>query len=146
MHPHIKAGAALALIAMSSPALAETLQGTLFKNAECTCCEGHADYLRDNGIQLQIRTVTNLDKLTSDFGLPEEFHGCHTIVLSGYKIAGHVTAELIRKLLKERPSDVVGISLQGMPSGVPGMGGEKTGDYTVWAVHKDGTATVWGTQ
>ena len=97
-------------------------------------------------IALQIRTVPNLDKLTSDFGLPTEFHGCHTIVLSGYKIAGHVTWELIKKLVTERPADVVGISLQGMPTGVPGMGGPKTGDYTVYAVHKDGTATVWGIQ
>ena len=142
----LRLGALVALIGMSGPALAETLQGTLFKSPDCTCCEGHAEYLRRNGVALQIRTVPNLDKLTSDLGLPTEFHGCHTIVLSGYKIAGHVTWELIKKLVTERPADVVGISLQGMPTGVPGMGGPKTGDYTVYAVHKDGTATVWGTQ
>lgn len=146
MQRQLRLGALLALVSVSGPTLAETLQGTLFKNPECTCCEGHADYLRENGINLQIRTVANLDKLTTDWGLPEEFHGCHTIVLSGYKIAGHVTWELIKKLVTERPADVVGISLQGMPVGVPGMPGKKTGDYTVYAVHKDGSATVWGTQ
>jgi hypothetical protein len=146
MRTALRLCAAIVALTLSGSVQAQTLDGTLYKNPQCTCCEGHADYLRENGIDLQIRTVQNLEKLTSDLGLPADYHGCHTIVLSGYKIAGHVSAELIRKLLRERPADVVGISLKGMPVGVPGMPGKKTGDYEVYAVHKDGTATIWGIQ
>jgi hypothetical protein len=146
MRPPIRVCAALIALTVSGAAMAQSLQGTLYKNPQCSCCEGHADYLRENGIELQMRTVPDLEKLTSDLGLPAAYHGCHTIVLSGYKIAGHVSVELIRKLLTERPKDIVGISLKGMSVGVPGMPGKKTGDYEVFAVHKDGTATAWGLQ
>jgi hypothetical protein len=137
---------ALIALTVSGSAMADSLLGTLYRSTECTCCEGHAAYLRENDIKLQVRTVPNLEKLTTDLGLPVAYHGCHTIVLSGYKIVGHVTAELIMKLINERPKDVVGISLRGMPAGVPGMPGPKTGDYEVYAVHDDGSETLWGVQ
>jgi len=67
-------------------------------------------------------------------------------MLEGYAIEGHVTIDIIQKLLDDRPAGVVGISLPGMPTGVPGMGGPDLGPYDVFAIHEDGTATVFAQQ
>jgi hypothetical protein len=146
MNRALRVGALLALISLSSPAVAQTLHGTMYKNPYCTCCEGHAAYLREHDMLLTVKTVENLEKISQDAGIPAGYQGCHSIFLGGYVIEGHVTIEIIRKLLKERPVDVVGLSLKGMPVGVPGMPGERTGPYDVYAIKKDGTATVFATQ
>ena len=67
-------------------------------------------------------------------------------MLEGYAVEGHVSIEIIQKLLNEHPADVVGISLPGMPAGVPGMSGPYEGPYNVCAIHKDGGVTVFATQ
>ena len=63
--------------------------------------------------------------------MPEELAGCHTIQVDGYVVEGHVSAEIIQRLLKERPA-VKGIALPGMPMGSPGMPGEKEGPFTIY--------------
>ncbi len=146
MRRHLRLGALAALLGLSSPALAEVLHGTMYKNPYCTCCEGHLSYLREHDVLLTVETVEKLDEISQKAGIPAEYQGCHTIFLDGYVIEGHITFEIIQKLLKERPADIVGLSLKGMPVGVPGMPGEKTGPYDVYAIKKDGTAAVFGTQ
>jgi hypothetical protein len=142
----LRSGAILAAMSLSGPVLAGSLHGTLYKDPNCSCCEGHAAYLREHGIDVDIKPADNLLDINAKAGMPADYQGCHTIMLNGYAIEGHVTAEIIDKLLKERPADVVGISLPGMPLGVPGMGGEKEGLYKVYAIHKDGSATVFATE
>src|SRR5215208_196859 len=146
MHRFIRSTVLIAAISMSEPALAQSLQGTLYKNAYCTCCEGHAAYLKEQGINVGIKVVDDLSAFNSKAGMPTKYEGCHTIMLNGYAIEGHVSGEIIEKLMKEHPADVVGISLPGMPLGVPGMEGKKEGPYQVFAIHKDGSATVYATQ
>jgi hypothetical protein len=141
-----RASTLLALVSFSGPAMAETLQGILYKSPYCTCCEGHADYLRENDVRLGVNEVEDLNKVSQGAGIPEAYQGCHIIFLGGYVIEGHVSIEIIRKLLKERPANVVGISLPGMPEGVPGMGGKNTGPYEVYAVMKDGSVKVFALQ
>ena len=138
--------ALLAFTSLSAPAMAASLQGVLYKSPYCTCCEGHADYLRDNGVSLEIKEVEDLEAVSQGAGIPAAKQGCHTIFMDGYVFEGHITTDLIRKLLDERPADVVGLSLPGMPTGVPGMGGAKTGPYEVFAIKRDGTSTVYGLQ
>jgi hypothetical protein len=134
------------LVSLSAPALAQTLQGTLYKDQNCPCCEGHAKYLMRRGIGVDIKAVEDISTISKDAGIPGDYQGCHTLMLEGYAIEGHVTVEIIRKLLTERPADVVGISLPGMPTGVPGMGGPNMGPYDVFAIKKDGTVSVFATQ
>ena len=75
------------------------------------------------------------------------YRGCHTLLMGGYAIEGHVTVDLIRKLLKEHPAGVVGITIPGMPPAVPGMSGpNKDAPVTVYAINKAGAASVFGTQ
>jgi hypothetical protein len=146
MNRLIRSTVLIAVMSMSGPALAQSLHGTLYKNPYCTCCEGHAAYLKEQRINVEIKVVDDLSAFNSKAGMPSKYEGCHTIMLNGYAIEGHVSAEIIEKLIKEHPADVVGISLPGMPLGVPGMGGNKEGPYQVFAIHKDGSATVYATQ
>jgi hypothetical protein len=74
--------------------------------------------------------------------IPEELHACHTAVIDGYVIEGHVPADVIQKLLKEKPA-VLGLAVPGMPVGSPGMEGGKPEAYNVLAFDKHGQTTVY---
>ena len=138
--------APLLLGAFSTPALAETIHGTLYKDQHCECCEAHAEYLRKNGFDLKIEPVKNLAEMSIEAGVPQGFQGCHIIKINGYVFEGHITSEIIKRLLAEHPQDVVGLSLPGMPSGVPGMEGLRDASLVVYAIKKDGTTKTYATQ
>ena len=107
--------------------------GTMYKSPLCGCCEGHAQYLKENGYELEIIETEDLAAIREKHGVPETMAGCHTIVIDGYVIEGHVPASSIDRLMTERPA-IKGISLPGMPLGSPGMGGEKTEPFVVYAI------------
>jgi hypothetical protein len=138
--------AAFLLVSFSTPAFAETIHGTLYKDQHCECCEAHADYLRKNGFDLKIEAVKNLADMSSQSGVPPGFQGCHIIKINGYVFEGHITSDIIKRLLAEHPQDVDGLSIPGMPSGVPGMEGPRDASLVVYAIKKDGTATAYATQ
>jgi hypothetical protein len=138
--------AAFLLVGFSTPALAETIHGTLNKDQHCECCEAHADYLRKNGFDLKIEAVKNLSEMSIEAGVPPGFQGCHIIKINGYVFEGHITSDIIKRLLAEHPQDVVGLSLPGMPSGVPGMEGPRDASLVVYAIKKDGTTKTYATQ
>ena len=138
--------AALLLGIFSTPALAETIHGTLDKDQHCECCEAHAEYLRKNGFDLKIEAVKNLAERSIQAGVPPGFQGCHIIKINGYVFEGHITSDIIKRLLAEHPQDVIGLSLPGMPSGVPGMEGPRDSSLAVYAIKKDGTTTTYATQ
>ena len=92
------------------------------------------------------RSIPIIATISKGAGIPADYQGCHTIMLEGYAIEGHITIEVIHKLLKEHPADVVGISMPGMPTGVAGMSGPYEGPYKVYAIKKDGTATLFAEQ
>ena len=134
------------LVSLPASAVAETLQGTLYKAQQCDCCEAHAEYLRKNGFDLKIEPVKNLAEMSISAGVPRGFQGCHLIKLNGYVFEGHITSDIIKRVLSERPKDLVGLSIPGMPSGVPGMEGPKDGPIKVYAIKKDGTTATYAEQ
>ena len=146
MNHALRIVAVLAFAFLSNSALAQTLEGTFYKQQQCECCEAHADYLRKNGFELEIMSVKDLADMSVDAGVPADFQGCHLIKLNGYVFEGHLTSEIIKMFLAERPQDTIGLSIPGMPSGVPGMEGPKDGPVTVYAVEKDGTTSPYATQ
>lgn len=75
-------------------------------------------------------------------GIPDRLGGCHTAVVEGYAIEGHVPAREIKRLLAERPK-AKGLAVQGMPPGSPGMPSDKPQPYDVMLVKSDGTATIY---
>ena len=146
MNRIMKFAASLALIALPASAFAETLSGTLYKAQECDCCEAHAEYLRKNGFDIKIEAVKDLADMSLKAGVPVGFQGCHLIKLDGYVFEGHITSDLIKRVVSEKPENIIGLSIPGMPSGVPGMEGPKDGPIKVYAIKKDGTTTTYATQ
>jgi hypothetical protein len=135
-----------ALLALPLPAFAGSTHVTLYKNPQCSCCEGYAAYLRDNGFDVEVKPTTDLAEISRKAGVPEPMEGCHTAFIDGYVVDGHVPVAVIEKLLTERPA-IAGITLPGMPMDSPGMVGEKTEPFTVYAVTKDGKApTIYATE
>ena len=134
----IQLGAFLAMLAAPLPVLAEPIHAMLYKNPQCSCCEGYAAYLRDNGFKVDVKPTNDLAEISRKAGVPQQLEGCHTTFIDGYVVDGHVPVKVIRKLLSERPK-IAGITLPGMPEGSPGMTGQKHGPFTIYAVTKDGS-------
>jgi hypothetical protein len=116
----------------------------LYKNPQCGCCEGYADYLRENGFAVTVQSTHDLPLLHRQHGVPEPLVGCHTTLVEGYVVEGHVPINALLRLLTEKPA-IKGISLPGMPAGSPGMVGEKTEPFTIYEIG-DGPAKVYAVE
>lgn len=128
--------------AMSAAAAASASRVTVYKNPTCQCCEKWVDHLRKHGFEVVVHTATNLEEVKADAGVPEALATCHTALVGGYVVEGHVPADVIQRLLRERPA-VAGIAVPGMPQGVPGMDGPVKDRYDVIAFARDGTSRVY---
>ena len=111
----------------------------LYKNPQCSCCEGYAAYLRQNGFEVEVKPTNDLAEISRKAGVPADLEGCHTMFVEGYVVDGLVPVDVIQKLLKEKPA-IAGITLPGMPMGAPGMCSAKTEPFVVYALPKDGGA------
>jgi hypothetical protein len=131
--------AALLMTATAAAHAEEPLKATLYKDPQCSCCEGYADYMRGNGFDVTVKPTHDLANISRKAGVPSHLQGCHTMFIDGYVVDGHVPANIVRKLLSER-TPVAGISLPGMPTGSPGMSGSKTEPFVIYALPKDGSA------
>ena len=146
MNRTIRLASLLALLSFSGPTLAAPIHAVLYKNPQCSCCEAYAAYLRDNGFDVEIKPTNDLSQISLKAGVPEQLEGCHTMFVDGYVVDGLVPADVVKKLLTERPA-IAGITLPGMPIGAPGMPGAKTEKFTIYAVAKDGKPpTVYATE
>ena len=129
-------------VALAGPARAAPLAATLYKNPECGCCDGYADYLRHHGFAVTAKATHDLAEISRKAGIPAELQGCHTTFIENYVVDGHVPVEAIKKLLAERPA-IKGITLPGMPDGSPGMSGKKAGPFKILAIGADGKTNVY---
>jgi hypothetical protein len=118
-------GAGLGCDASSS---AETV--TVYKSPTCGCCSKWISHLEANGFEVEAIDVKDVRPLKSANGVPEELASCHTALVDGYVVEGHVPVADIRRLLEERPA-VDGIAVPGMPIGSPGMEGAHPETYDV---------------
>lgn len=117
----------------------------VYKSPTCGCCNDWIDHLKANGFAVVAHDVGN-NAVRARLGLPSKYGSCHTAVVDGYVIEGHVPAREIRRLLKERPQ-AIGLAVPEMPFGSPGMDGPKYGNkvdpYDVLLVLRDGSARVY---
>lgn len=128
----------VALLTLRMPAFAEAaVKARLYKDPACGCCGAYGDHLRDNGFTVEVVETTDFAEIGRKAGVPETLEGCHTVFVGDYAVSGHVPAEIVRKLLDERPA-IAGVTLPGMPAGSPGMGGDKTEPFAIYAFTKDG--------
>ena len=110
----------------------------IYKSMSCGCCGSYSQYMGGKGFDVKVINTESMDAIKSKYKVPSSLQSCHTSVIAGYFVEGHVPAEAIEKLITEKP-DIAGIAMAGMPSGSPGMPGSKTGPFVISAVHKDGT-------
>ncbi len=111
-----------AIVLLTRPLVGSTSkkpQITVFKRHDTPCCDSWITHVRRSGFTVVERPVKDLLAVKSDYKIPGELITCHTAVVSGYIVEGHVPADLIHKLLQERPL-VAGIAVPGLPSGAPG--------------------------
>jgi hypothetical protein len=114
-----------------------------YSSPGCGCCGEYASYLDQHVDASLEETVPNdVAAVKREHGIPRELQGCHTVVLDEYVVEGHVPVEAIATLLDETP-DIDGIALPGMPAGSPGMGGQKSGPFTVYALGGGRTGEVY---
>lgn len=133
-------------LAAALPALAQdAARIEVYKSPTCGCCNDWIDHLKTNGFSVVAHDVGN-SAARARLGLPARYGSCHTAMVDGYVVEGHVPAREIRRLLKERPQ-AVGLAVPEMPFGSPGMDGPKYGNkvdpYDVLLVLRDGTARVF---
>jgi len=115
---------------------------TVFKSATCGCCGKWIEHLRKSGYNVRVSNVEAMSAVKARFNVPAEMSSCHTAVIGGYVIEGHVPASDIQRLLKEKPK-VAGLAAPGMPPGAPGMEGSRAEPYSVMSFTKDGGSAVF---
>jgi hypothetical protein len=124
--------------AQSAPAVA------VFKTATCGCCAKWVDHLRANGFAPTATNVDDINAVKTKHNVPRAVQSCHTALVGGYIIEGHVPASDIKRLLKERPA-ISGIGVAGMPAGSPGMESPNPQRYDVLSFDKQGKTSVYST-
>lgn len=137
-------------IAASEAAAAETAPGelpsvTVYKSPTCGCCKEWVAHLRQNGFPVKTTDMQDVQPMKNRLGVPGMLASCHTAVVDGYVVEGHVPASDVKRLLKQQP-DVTGLSVPGMPVGSPGMEmGDRVDPYRVVAFTKTGKTSVFNT-
>jgi hypothetical protein len=136
-------GGAAGIVAPSARAAGDSKKVTLYKDPQCGCCEGYANYLRGNAFAVTIVPTHDLPLLDEKYGIPTDLQPCHISLIGGYVVGGHVPIEIVNRLLADKPR-IAGITLPGMPLGSPGMSGEKTAPFKIYEISK-GSRRVYAT-
>lgn len=118
-------------------------EAIIYKDPNCGCCANWAVHLREHGFSVTEIKVDNIASYKQKYGVPANLGSCHTAVIDGYVVEGHVPAADIIRMLGERP-DIAGLTVPGMPVGSPGMEvGERKDPFDVLAINRDGTASKY---
>ena len=130
-----------ALASTTNTSVLAGLEATVYKSPTCGCCTGYVEFLREHGVTVTAVDTNDLTQVKADYGIPAAAQSCHTTVVDGYVIEGHVPLAALEQFLSERPK-VDGIALPGMPIGTPGMPGPKTAPYEVLTL-QDGQLALY---
>ncbi|MBS0414954.1 MAG: DUF411 domain-containing protein [Proteobacteria bacterium] len=117
----------------------------VWKDASCGCCHDWITHMEQNGFAVTAHDTGN-NAVRARLGLAAKYGSCHTALVGGYVVEGHVGAAEVRRLLRERP-DALGLAVPGMPVGSPGMDGAvykgRRDPYDTVLVLRDGTSRVF---
>ena len=143
----VQALASLAGTSVLAPALMAQArpQVEVWKDPNCGCCKDWVAHMQANGFDVKVHDSGNT-AARKQLGVPDKLGSCHTALVGGYAIEGHVPASEVHRLLKERPA-AVGLSVPGMPVGSPGMDGAMYGNrkdpYDVVLISRNGATRVY---
>ena len=137
------AAAAAAVAAVPSLAKTALPQVEVYKNPDCGCCGAWVDHLKAAGFPVKVHEMPDTSAVRKRYGIPDEFSSCHTGVVAGYALEGHVPADDVKRLLAKKPR-AAGLSVPGMPVGSPGMEvGSRKDPYQVLLIDKAGRSSVF---
>ncbi|MEO8443870.1 MAG: DUF411 domain-containing protein, partial [Gammaproteobacteria bacterium] len=143
----ITRGFLLALLLVAAPGFAAepaAMQPVVkvWKTPTCGCCGKWVKHLQASGFRVEVTDLPSVDGVRAANGVPARLSACHTAVVGGYVIEGHVPASDVRRLLAEKPG-ILGLSAPGMPAGSPGMDVPGSPAYDVISFDKDGRTAVY---
>lgn len=119
-------------------------EATVYKSATCGCCKKWVEHLQKAGYTVTAHDVPDIGVYKKKYGVPASLGSCHTaVVTSGYVIEGHVPADLIDRIIAQRPTNLVGLAVPGMPQGSPGMETGVIDKYEIIAFDKAGKTRVF---
>src|SRR4051812_2451299 len=118
---------------------------TVCKDPDCEWCARGGEHLSANGFVVSVHDVQDLNEIKRTMNVPTSLESCHTAVVDKYVVEGHVPADVIKKFLAEKPS-MLGLAVPGMPTGSPGMEGERAERYKVIAFDRDGKTRVYASR
>ncbi|MGM9489198.1 DUF411 domain-containing protein [Ideonella sp. YS5] len=134
---------ASALTALPAVAATALPQLQVFKSPYCGCCGAWVDHLKAAGFAVKVNLVEDTTSARARAGLPDKFGSCHTALVGGYAVEGHVPADEVKRLLALKPN-AIGLAVPSMPPGSPGMEmGARHDPYDVLLIDKSGRATVF---
>ena len=137
----LKSVAAVALLAPLA-AHAAGPQIEVYKTRTCGCCAKWVEHLKANGFTPTVTDVPSTAEYRKKYGVPDQLLSCHTAVVNGYTVEGHVPAADIHRMLKTKPK-AKGLAVPGMPLGSPGMEAARKDAYSVLLFKADGTTSVF---
>jgi len=118
----------------------------VYKSPSCGCCSQWVEHLRRNGLEVDVVNVNSTEPVRIRLGVPRKLTSCHTAVAGDHWVEGHVPADLVQRLIAERPDDIRGIAVPGMPVGSPGMEGPNASEYKVMSYDRAGNTSVYATR
>jgi hypothetical protein len=147
-HRFVQRAALAVLLAASAPLAAQTtrkpaaaakaVEALVHLTPTCGCCGKWTEHLETAGFTVTRNVTKELEAVPARQRVPAQLRSCHTAVIGDYLVEGHVPADVIQKMLKERP-EIAGIAVPGMPVGSPGMEGPNPRPYSIVAFKADGT-------
>lgn len=119
----------------------------VYRSPTCGCCKAWEDHMRAAGYTIESHEVMDVSQVKAEHGVPVPLQSCHTALVGGYVLEGHVPAEDVARILAERP-EIRGLAVPGMPPGSPGMDvpGRADEPFEVFAFRDGGAAEVWATR
>lgn len=147
MRMSLGAGALAAAVPMIARAVtagggAAPVRVTVYKSSSCGCCGEWVTYMKKNRFDVKVIPMDDPSPMRREAGVPDKLASCHTALVGGYVVEGHVPADLIRKMLAEKPK-IVGLSVPGMVEGPPGMNENTKKPYDVIAFDRGGRTSVY---
>lgn len=121
---------------------AEAADVVVYKSPTCGCCKGWVEHMRANGYRVEVHDRQSVLPVKQAMGVPRNLQSCHTAVVGGYVIEGHVPADAVARLLREQPA-IMGLAVPGMVMGTPGMEGPRSDPYDIMAFDENGSATIY---
>ncbi|MGQ0794124.1 MAG: DUF411 domain-containing protein [Deltaproteobacteria bacterium] len=116
----------------------------VYKTSTCGCCKKWVTHLEKNGFKTSVQDLdtSSLNQIKSQYGVPSGLESCHTATVGGYVVEGHVPADVVKRLLEERPK-VAGITVPDMPVGSPGMEGDYSEAYDILTFDAEGRTQIY---